>query len=79
MAAQLGFSRKSAAVGLGSAMILLFFSGDAHAYMDPGTGGLLYQLIIVFLAAITSYFAFFSGWIKRFFKKDTKEPVDDED
>ena len=79
MTAQLGFLGKSAVVGLGSAMILFLFSEDAHAYLDPGTGGLLYQLIIVFLAMITSYLIFFSGWIKGFFKKDTKERVDDED
>ena len=57
----------------------LLCAEPAYAYADPGTGGLLYQIIIVFLAFIVSYFAFLKDFLRRTFKKGSGKNPDDED
>ncbi len=59
-------------------LLVLCASEPAHAYTDPGTGGLLYQIIIVLLALLGSYFAFFKNWIARKFKGKAEAREDDE-
>ena len=52
----------------------------AHAYIDPGTAGLLYQIVIMFIAVILGYFAFLrkkiGGLFGIFKKKDSKNEKD---
>ena len=57
--------------------ILLLFGGKAHAYIDPGMGGMLYQIIILLLGAALAYLAVFKRLIKNFFSK--KKEGDEED
>jgi hypothetical protein len=57
--------------------MLLLSNGKAHAYIDPGTGGMLYQIIILIFGAAVAYFAIFKRYIKNFFSK--KKDVDEED
>jgi hypothetical protein len=62
---------------LGVLLVGLGFE-PAYAYADPGTGGLLYQIIIVFLAVIASYFAFLKDWVRRFFSRRREDPSNEE-
>ena len=54
--------------------LLLIFTSQAFAYLDPGSGGVLFQI----LAAIGVFFALMARKIKRFFigKKGEQEEVD---
>lgn len=48
----------------------------AHAYIDPGSAGLLYQVVIMLIAAIIGYFAFLRkkiGGLFGIFKKKDRE------
>lgn len=38
-------------------------------YIDPNTGGLLFQLLAVFFTAISGFVLIFSGRIKMFFAR----------
>ena len=50
---------------------------DLYAYLDPGTGSIILQAILGFVAAAVSYFYFFWNKVKSFFKnifhKDSKK------
>tara|TARA_B100001094_G_C17917994_1_gene664490 strand:- start:614 stop:799 length:186 start_codon:yes stop_codon:yes gene_type:complete len=48
-------------------------SGNAFAYLDPGSGGFIIQAILGFLAAIFAYTAFFWNKMKSFFSKIFKK------
>lgn len=37
-------------------MLMAFFANDANAYIDPNTGGLLYQILLPLIVAVTA------GW-----------------
>jgi hypothetical protein len=55
-------------------LILLFYQDISYAYVDPGTGGMFYQIIILVIGAIAGYFAIFKKFFKKLFKKkDTSE------
>ena len=41
----------------------------AYAYLDPGTGGIIIQAILGFIAAVIAYFSFYFNKVKFFFKK----------
>lgn len=52
--------------------IALFFLGSsacAHAYVDPNTGGYVFQLFFPVIAAITACYVFFKNQVKQFFLK----------
>ena len=53
--------------------ILIFFaliqSLPAHAYLDPGTGGFIIQMIIAFIATALIFFKNGILYIKNFFLK----------
>ncbi len=51
----------------------------AYAYVDPGTGGLLYQVIVVFLAVLVSYLTIFKDLIRKLFKRPAGKQSDEED
>ena len=41
----------------------------AHAYVDPGVAGMLYQIVIIVLVGIGTFFVSFKNAIVRFFKR----------
>jgi hypothetical protein len=54
--------------------VLFVIHEKAYAYVDPGTGGMFYQIIILVIGAIAGYFAIFKKFFKKLFKKkDTSE------
>jgi hypothetical protein len=66
-------------------MFLIHFAPLApQAYIDPNTGGMLFQLLAVFLAMFSGILFFFSRQIKTFFARLRRamrgepEPKDDE-
>ena len=62
-------------------LILLTFltlvSSKAHAYLDPGTGSIILQAVIGFIAFITTtitlYWRKFKELLKKIFKSKNKE------
>lgn len=50
-------------------LILLFYQDISYAYVDPGTGGLFYQIIVLIFGVIAGYFAIFKKFLKKLFKK----------
>lgn len=58
---------------------LFFFSftSQAQAYLDPGTGSIILQAILGFIAAAAATASFYWNKVKlffsKFFKKDQKE------
>lgn len=50
-------------------VILNFFNTPAHAYLDPATGSIILQAIIVFFATIFTYIVFFYKKILIILKK----------
>ena len=49
------------------------FSKDAHAYIDPGTGSLIVQAIIGFIAAFIAGITFYWNKLKSFVLKIIKK------
>ena len=45
------------------------FINAFHAYIDPNTGGMLFQLLAVFFALFSGFLFFFSRQIKSFFAR----------
>jgi hypothetical protein len=54
-------------------MTLFVLNEPAYAYADPGTAGLLYQVIIVIFASLVSYFLFLKDFVRRLFSRKTEE------
>ncbi|MBJ6727663.1 hypothetical protein [Geomesophilobacter sediminis] len=52
------------------AYLCLLFPATAHAYSDPGSGLMLWQLAVSFVIGVMFYFRKFLGMFTRFFKKD---------
>jgi hypothetical protein len=63
------FSRRLTRLFILSGMLLLISVGDAHAYIDPGTGSFVFQLVVASL--LGAAFAVKAFWrnIKGFFSK----------
>lgn len=61
-----------------SFVYLLCGISKANAYLDPGTGSIILQSILAFIAAIgatgTLYWGKIKTMIKKILKKDTKDP-----
>ena len=51
-----------------SLVIFYFSGGEAHAYLDPGTGSIIITAIIAMLAAISIKISYFWHKFKSFFK-----------
>ncbi|HLC18468.1 MAG TPA: hypothetical protein VJM57_05590 [Thermodesulfobacteriota bacterium] len=49
-------------------LITLASSETAFAYLDPGTGGTLYQMLVLIFGAVVAYFLFGKRIIKGLFK-----------
>ena len=58
--------------------LLLIVSEDAaFAYIDPGTGGMLYQVLVLIFGAIAAYFVFLKRYIKGLFTRTQKSDEED--
>ena len=55
-----------------------FIVTNAYAYLDPGTGSVILQAIIGFLAALSAGFLYYWTKVKNFFLKFFKKNNDDE-
>ncbi|WP_338601297.1 hypothetical protein [Desulfoferula mesophila] len=53
-------------------VILLVVPSAAHAYVDPGTGGMIYQIIILLGAAVSGVITIFRKKIMAFFRSRGK-------
>jgi hypothetical protein len=52
---------------------IFLFPGTSEAYLDPGAGSFVFQMIIAVVLAGLYLIWTFRGSIKKFFKKDKKE------
>ena len=50
--------------------LCLLFPVPAHAYSDPGSGLMLWQLTVSFFIGLLFYFRRILGFFTRFLKKD---------
>jgi len=61
-----------------SLIIFLSFSNQAYAYLDPGTGSIILQAILGFIAASLATLSFYWNKVKLFLlkilKKEKKNP-----
>ncbi len=55
---------------------LVFFSSPAHAYLDPGTGSLIVQVIIGGIAAGMTAMSFYWSKVKDFINRHMKSKSD---
>ena len=54
-------------------VIFIFSINPAFAYLDPGTGSIILQAILGFVAAVLAYFSFYWNKVKIFFSKLLKK------
>ena len=54
-----------------SLVIVYFFlsGGDAFAYLDPGSGGFILQMLVAFVASLIIFFKNGMAYLKNFFLK----------
>ena len=62
-------------------LIILFFINPsiAYAYLDPGTGSIIFQVFVSIIAAIAAFFSLARYKLKEFFKSLFKKKTDDTD
>jgi len=53
---------------LGCTALVLVFVGEAHAYGDPGTGVLLWQMLLAAFFGASFFFRRFLTWLRLTFK-----------
>ena len=63
---------------LGVAMTFIWVE-PAFAYADPGSAGLLYQIVIVVFAFAVSYLVFLKDFVKGLFKRNAEDRSDETD
>ena len=49
--------------------LLFFLSNDAYAYLDPGSGSIILQAILGFVAAALATASYYGNKLKIFFSK----------
>ena len=50
-------------------LLFIFYSPNAYAYLDPGTGGIILQAIFGIIAGVITFSYFLKQKIKSFFEK----------
>lgn len=58
-------------------LFTIFVFDNAYAYLDPGSGGSIIQMIIAFIAAIGATLSFYWSKFKLFLTKLFKNKKDD--
>ena len=46
--------------------VYFLFSNNAHAYLDPGSGSIILQVLIAFLAAVGTFISIYWKKLKNF-------------
>ena len=59
------FKKMLAAVFLSA--LLIIWASPAQAYVDPGIGGMFYQIVVLLGAAVAGFFAIFRNKLKNLF------------
>jgi hypothetical protein len=64
--------------------ILLIWGNSAHAYLDPGSTSMIWQMLLVALASVVVFFKFFWHKLSSLFgqsnkKRDNSKPSESED
>ena len=63
-------------------VLLLLTPSRAHAYLDPGTGSYIFQLLLAALVgalfAIRIYWGRIKSFFQKLFSKENSEPQDEE-
>jgi hypothetical protein len=73
-------SLTKAALTVCLAVVAIFLVNEpAYAYADPGTAGLLYQIVVIIFASLVSYFLFFKDFLKRLFRRKSEEQSEEPD
>ncbi len=54
-------------------MVLIVSEKNAYAYTDPGSGALMWQLLLAAMLGISFYFRKLLGWIREWKKKPQDE------
>lgn len=62
-------------------ILILTFSSNTFAYIDPGTGSLILQGLLAAVATATTVFGIYYGKIKQFFsrKRPEGDPTDSDE
>lgn len=60
------------------AVVCLFFPGSAYAYLDPGTGSYIFQLILAGIVGFLFILRLYWKRIKGFFTRNPSESADAE-
>ncbi|WP_036859303.1 hypothetical protein [Porticoccus hydrocarbonoclasticus] len=62
-------------------ILILTFSSNTFAYIDPGTGSLILQGLLAAVATATTVFGIYYGKIKQFFSRKRPEegPMDSDE
>ena len=58
-------------------LMIVVLTRDVHAYLDPGTGSLVFQTVVAALAAAAYAFRSYWGRIRMFFSRNNSRPADD--
>ena len=51
--------------------VYFLFSNNAHAYLDPGSGSIILQVLIVFFTSVAVFISYLLEKIKKFHFKTT--------
>lgn len=60
-------------------LLIINSSSNAYAYLDPGTGSSILQIILAFIAGIGAFFSMYWNKLKFFLKKIFKKNEQSED
>lgn len=65
---------------VGFVIVLLLYSVNAHAYLDPGTGSILLQAVLAGVAGLLAVFKIYwskiTAWMKRGSQRKTDNGAD---
>ena len=61
-------------------LVTIVFSSDVHAYLDPGTGSMVFQAVVAALAAAAYALRSYWGRVRLLFsRRDAASPVEPHD
>ena len=63
---------------ISAALLLFIFARDAHAYLDPGTGSFILQMLLAGLFAVLLAIRIFWNKIKALFTRHSSRNTEDE-
>lgn len=54
----------------------IMFMGNAHAYLDPGTGSILLQGLLAGLLAVGAFWRQLKAWVSNLFSRKSEQDGD---